>query len=414
MTDNDREDMITNGRRKINWAMQHMPILAELEKEFSGTKPLNGLRIAVSVHVEAKTARLALLLSEAGADIYLTGCNPLSTQDDVALALAQMGIIVNCKYNSSEIEYLRDLDATLSCQPHIVIDDGGDLMERIIDTGDKYRGSLIGICEETTTGVLRLKIHEKQGILEYPAIAVNNAHCKYLFDNRYGTGQSVLTSIMATTNLLVAGKIFVVAGYGMCGKGVALRAKALGANVIVTEIDPIKALEAMMDGYKVMKMDEAAYLGDFFVTVTGCKDVITARHYERMKNCAVLANAGHFDVEINVADLVECSVDVLERRENIKGYIMKDGRCIDLIAEGRLVNLAAGNGHPIEIMDMSFALQALCARYLAINGRNLRPGVYDVPDAIDIDVANILINKLGLSIDELTEEQRVYLDDWRA
>ncbi len=401
-----------SGRQKIGWVMDHMPILSELEKYFIADKPLQNRRIAVSVHVEAKTARLALLLAAGGAEVHLTGCNPLSTQDDVAAALSDMGISVYCKYNASAQEYISDLDRALSCKPHIIIDDGGDLTERILKTGDEYSSELIGCCEETTTGVSRLKILEREGRLRYPAIAVNNARCKNLFDNRYGTGQSVMTAIMSTTNLLVAGKSFVIAGYGMCGKGVALRAKNLGADVIVTEIDPVKALEAVMDGFKVMDMDSAASIGDVFITVTGCKDVITARHYSLMKDCAVLANAGHFDVEINIDDLKNCSDKIIERRENIKGHVLTDGRCIDLLAEGRLVNLAAGSGHPAEIMDMSFALQALSASYLSKKCNELQNRVYDVPEEIDNTVATILLDKLGVKIDELTEEQKSYLYNW--
>ncbi|MHB8964193.1 MAG: adenosylhomocysteinase [Saccharofermentanales bacterium] len=404
--------MIESGRQKIKWAIDNMPILAELEPEFERTKPFAGKRIAVSVHVEAKTARLALLLAKGGAEVYLTGCNPLSTQDDVALALSEMDITVNCRYGASPQEYRRHLEITLESMPHLMIDDGGDLAELIHTTGDLYTKNLLGSCEETTTGVHRLKILERENRLQYPAIAVNDARCKCLFDNRYGTGQSVLTAIMETTNLLIAGKNFVVAGYGMCGKGVALRARNMGANVIVTEIDPIKALEALMDGMNVMTMDEAAIIGDFFVTVTGCNDVITSKHYINMKNGAVLANAGHFDVEVNIKRLREDSVAVETRRKNIQGYYLANGCCINLLAEGRLVNLASGNGHPAEIMDMSFAIQALCTLYLLNNAESFKKKVYGVPEEIDRRVAEMLLQSKGIRIDSLSDEQRIYMENW--
>lgn len=405
-------EMLDSGRQKIQWAIDNMPILNELEPEFEQMKPFEGKKIAVSVHVEAKTARLALLLAKGGADVYLTGCNPLSTQDDVALALAEQGITVNCKHGATPSVYRRHLEITLESMPHLLIDDGGDLAEIIHTTGNLYTQNLLGSCEETTTGVHRLKILEREGRLRYPAIAVNDARCKCLFDNRYGTGQSVITAIMETTNLLIAGKNFVVAGYGMCGKGVAMRAKSMGANVIVTEIDPVNALEALMDGMNVMTMDEASSKGDFFVTVTGCKDVITSKHYVNMKNGAVLANAGHFDVEVNIKDLKKEATSIKTRRNNIQGFYVKNNRCINLLAEGRLVNLASGNGHPAEIMDMSFAIQALCTLYLLNNAKSFEKKVYSVPEAIDIRVAEILLRSKGIQIDALSDEQRNYMDNW--
>lgn len=400
------------GKKKIEWAYQNMPVLKEIEKDFIDEQPFSGIKIAVSVHVEAKTACLVKLLKKSGANVALTGCNPLSTQDDVAAALVAEGISVFCSYNATKDEYHRHLMQTLEFKPNIVIDDGGDLAQ-ILHTGLKHDLSeLIGGCEETTTGVHRLKILENEGQLLYPVIAVNDARCKHLFDNRYGTGQSTLTTLMATTNLLIAGKTIVIAGYGMCGKGIAMRAKGLGAKVIITEIDPIKAAEALMEGMEVMTMDQAVMTGDFFITVTGCNNVITTRHYLMMKDGSVLANAGHFDVEINIPELENLSVIKVEKRKNITGYQLPGGAWINLLAEGRLVNLAAGDGHPVEIMDMSFALQALCARYMVQNGRNLSPGVYPTPPEIDEKVGYALLKSKKIKIDALTDEQKFYINHW--
>jgi len=401
-----------NGQKKIQWAYDNMPVLREIEKEFLRDKPFIGIKIAVSVHVEAKTANLVKLLIKGGARVALTGCNPLSTQDDVAAALASEGIPVYCWYNATKSEYRNHLIMTLKFKPHIIIDDGGDLAELLHTTNKDDLVDLIGACEETTTGVHRLKILEEENKLLYPVIAVNDARCKHLFDNRYGTGQSTLTALMSTTNLLIAGKTIVVAGYGMCGKGIALRAKGLGANVIITEIDPIKAAEALMEGIAVMTMDQAACLGDFFITVTGCKDVITSKHFLSMKNGAVLSNAGHFDVEIDVKELKNMSIKKEEKRHNVMGYQIKNGNWIHLIAEGRLVNLAAGDGHPVEIMDMSFALQALSTRYILENGKNLLPKVYEIPKEIDEKVGAILLKSKNIEIDALSEEQNYYISHW--
>jgi adenosylhomocysteinase len=401
-----------NGKKKIEWAYQNMPVLRAIEKEFIRNQPFKGVKIAISVHVEAKTACLAKLFKTGGAQVALTGCNPLSTQDDVAAAIALDGISVYCWHNATKEEYRRHLLQTLAFKPNIVIDDGGDLAELLHTTDTDDLVELIGGCEETTTGVHRLKILEKEKKLLYPVIAVNDARCKHLFDNRYGTGQSTLTAIMATTNLLIAGKTVVVAGYGMCGKGIAMRAKAFGARVIVTEIDSIKASEALMEGFDVMKMDTAAPLGDFFITVTGCKDVITSKHYILMKNNAVLCNAGHFDVEINIPDLTLLSDRTEEKRQNITGYHLPNGKWINLLAEGRLVNLAAGDGHPVEIMDMSFALQALCARYMLENGRDLSPQVYPIPAELDEKVGLLLLQSKDKQIDSLTPEQNYYINHW--
>ncbi len=401
-----------SGRLKIDWVKEHMPVLNEIRREFEETKPFQGVKIAVSIHLEAKTAYLAKVLKAGGAEVAITGSNPLSTQDDVAAALLDDGIKVFAWYNATAEEYKEHLVKVLETKPEIVIDDGGDLVNLLHNECSHLAGQVIGGCEETTTGVMRLKAMEKAGLLKFPMMAVNDAFCKYLFDNRYGTGESVWTGIMRTTNLIVAGKTVVVAGYGWCGKGIAMKARGLGARVIITEIDPIKAIEAHMDGFRVMSMDEAAGLGDVFITVTGCKDVIRGRHYAKMKNGALLANAGHFDVEINKPELKESSAGSRVVRQNIEEFAMPDGRKLYLLAEGRLVNLAAGDGHPAEIMDMSFALQALSARHMLENGRNLEKRVYRVTEEIDKRVAEIKLKSLGMGIDRLTPEQEEYLYGW--
>lgn len=401
-----------SGRQKIAWAAANMPVLGQLAAEFAQTQPFAGLRIAISVHVEAKTACLAQALARGGAAVALTGCNPLSTQDDVAAALAADGMQVYCRYGADSATYNRHLCQALAIRPHLVIDDGGDFAQLLHTTEKNLIADLIGGCEETTTGVKRLRILEKEGKLLYPVLAVNDARCKHLFDNRFGTGQSVWAAIMATTNLLVAGKVVVVNGFGMCGKGVALRAAGLGARVIVTEIDPVKACEALMDGYDVMTMREAASIGDFFVTVTGCRDVITKEHFPLMKNGAILCNAGHFDVEINLCQLAAGSVAASPVRHNILAYRQPDGRQIHVLAAGRLVNLAAGDGHPAEIMDMSFALQASSILYMARHGHDLAARVYDLPTEIDDGVADLLLRHKGKGLDQLTTEQQYYLEHW--
>jgi adenosylhomocysteinase len=401
------------GHEKIEWAYRNMPVLRRIEKELIEEKPFDGMKIAISVHVEAKTACLARALARGGAQVAITGCNPLSTQDDVAAALAETeGISVYTIHGDSESDYIRHLKMTLEFGPDIVIDDGGDLAMLLHSDMKDLVPGIIGGCEETTTGVHRLEILKEQGQLLYPVIAVNDARCKHLFDNRFGTGQSVWTGIMATTNLVVAGKTVVVAGYGMCGRGVAMRAKGLGAKVIVTEIDPVKACEALMEGYSVMTMDEAAPLGDFFVTVTGCKDVIVKRHFEMMKDGAVCCNAGHFDCEVSVKELGQIATEVSELRHNVKGYKLANGNTVCVIAEGRLVNLASGDGHPVEIMDMSFALQAQSARYVAANRGKLPVDVIMTPDEIDNRVAEILLETKGIDIDVLTPEQEKYINSW--
>lgn len=404
--------LAATGEQKIQWAWRHMPVLQQIAAEFIQTRPFAGLRIAVSIHVEAKTACLARTLAAGGAEVALTACNPLSTQDDIAAALAAGGMKVYCIYGASATEYESHLEAALAIKPDLIIDDGGDLAALLHTQYQDLAANIRGACEETTTGIHRLRLLEQSGQLLYPVLSVNDARCKHLFDNRYGTGQSVFTAIMATTNLIIAGKTIVVAGFGMCGRGVAMRAKGLGARVIVTEIDPVAACEALMEGYEVMPMAAAALEGDIFVTVTGCKDVITEEHFVLMKDGAILCNAGHFDVEVNLRQLAELAVSKREARNNIQEYKLQDGRSLYVLAEGRLVNLAAGDGHPAEIMDMSFALQALGLRFMAENAADLKPKVYDMPAAIDDDVAWRLLAARDIIIEHLTPEQEYYLSHW--
>ena len=398
------------GRDKIDWVRSYMPILNAIEKEFRETKPFDGMKIAMSIHLEAKTAYLAEVLMASGAKVQVTGCNPLSTQDDVAAALAEEGFTVNAHHGASDEQYREDLVRTLDFHPDLLIDDGGDLISLLHGACREYGDNLIGGCEETTTGIHRLLARERAGLLDYPMMDVNDADCKHLFDNRYGTGQSTLDGIMNATNLIIAGKTVVVAGYGWCGKGFAMRAKGMGAVVVVTEIDPIKALEATMDGFTVLPMREAAKVGDLFVTLTGCRDVLTREHFEVMKDGALLANSGHFDVEINKEDLAALATEIRERKPNIRGYRMADGRMLNLLADGRLVNLAAGNGHPAEIMDMSFGIQAKSLEYLAKTRGTLENKVYAVPAEIDKAVATIKLAAESVQIDVLTPEQTAYLN----
>jgi adenosylhomocysteinase len=401
------------GHKKIEWVKQFMPILNLLEKEFTEQKPLQGKKVAVCLHLEAKTAYLALVLKASGAEVTVTASNPLSTQDDVVAALVDSGVNAYAWHGATDEEYKMHLKKTLQTEPDLIIDDGGDLVSLIHTTGDKHIEKVIGGCEETTTGVVRLKAMAKEGSLKFPMIAVNDAYCKYLFDNRYGTGQSVWDGIMRTTNLVVAGKNVVVVGYGWCGKGVAMRAKGLGAKVIVTEVDPIKAIEAHMDGFQVLPMNEAAALGDFFITVTGNINVLTEEHFKVMKDGAILANAGHFDVEICKPDLKKLAREFKEVKPNIEEFTLNSNKKLYLLAEGRLVNLAAGDGHPAEIMDISFALQALSLVYLVEND-NLNPGVHPVSADIDEKVARHRLATLGIKIDSLTDEQKKYLASWQG
>ncbi len=397
------------GKLKIDWVKEHMPVLNEIRKEFERDLPFKGKKVAISMHLEAKTAYLAKVMKYGGAEVAITGSNPLSTQDDVAAALVEDGIKVYSWYNCTDEEYNCHLNQVLDIEPNIIIDDGGDLVNLLHGERNELVKNLIGGCEETTTGILRLKTLEKEGKLQFPMVAVNDAYCKYLFDNRYGTGESVWSGIMRTTNLIVAGKIVVVAGYGWCGKGVALRAKGLGAKVIITEIDPIKAIEAHMDGFRVMSMDNAAALGEVFITVTGCKDVVSVKHFNKLKDGAILSNAGHFDVEVNVHELARVAVEHKTVRKDIEEYVLDNGKKVYVLAGGRLVNLAAGDGHPAEIMDMSFAIQALSARFILDNSATLEPKVYDVTEEIDKKVANLKLKSMGVIIDELTAEQEEYL-----
>jgi adenosylhomocysteinase len=399
-----------SGRRKIAWAQAYMPVLNAIGEDFSRRKPFEGIKITTSVHLEAKTACLALTLAKGGASVCSTGCNTLSTQDDVCAALAEMGVEVFAIHGCSEKEYTEHLIAAMECRPHLILDDGGDLTGLLHGEAQHLRSDLIGATEETTTGVHRLNARHAAGQLAFPAMAVNDAEMKHLFDNRYGTGQSTWDSLLHTTNLQVSGKVVVVAGYGWCGRGVAMRADGLGARVIVTEIDPVKAIEAVNDGHTVMTMDDAAACGDFFVTVTGCKDVVIGKHFAKMKDGAVLANAGHFDVEVDVAFLRENSVESIPRREGIMAYKQKDGRFLNVVAEGRLCNLAAGNGHPVEIMDMSFGVQALALEYMLKNGKSLQPGVYPVPYDIDARVSELKLLSMGMKVDKLTDEQKRYME----
>ena len=388
-----------------------MPLLSGLKKEFELFKPFAGLKVALSVHLEAKTAYLCETLVAGGAEMYVTGSNPLSTQDDIAAALVHQGMNVFAWYGAAEEEYDRHITAVIESAPNIIIDDGGDLVNKIHTSYPQLLPDVLGGCEETTTGILRLTAMNKARKLAFPMILVNDAPCKHLFDNRYGTGQSVWNGINRTTNLIVAGKTAVVAGYGWCGKGVAMRAKGLGAKVIVTEVDPVKAIEAVMDGFQVMPMRQAAALGDIFVTVTGCKDVITSEDFKLMKDGAICCNAGHFDCEVNIPDLAALSTGHHPARKDIEAYTLPDGRTIYILAQGRLVNLAAGDGHPAEIMDMSFAIQALCARHIATDRPKREPGnmLIKVPDDINDEVALRKLSSLGCSIDVLSDEQYRYI-----
>ena len=401
-----------SGERKIQWVERNMPLLRQIKADFEKTKPFAGLKVALSVHMEAKTAYLCRVMEAGGAEMHVTGCNPLSTQDDVAAALAAGGMDVHAWHASTPEEYTAHLTAVLEAGPNIIIDDGGDLVNLIHTKLTHLIPNIIGGCEETTTGVIRLHSMAAEGKLKFPMITVNDARCKYLFDNRYGTGQSVWDGINRTTNLIVAGKNVVVAGYGWCGKGIAMRAKGFGAHVIVTEIDPVKALEAMMDGFKVMTMEDAAKVGDLFVTSTGCRDVITEKHFGLMKDGAIMCNAGHFNVEVDVDWLDKNAKDRYVQRQNIMGYTLENGKNVFVLAEGRLVNLASGDGHPAEIMDMSFAIQALSARYVAEHRGELGADVIAVPNEIDEEVARRKLTACGLSIDALTDAQKEYLASW--
>lgn len=396
------------GFDKIAWAERHMKVLAKIREEMEREKPLEGFRIGMALHVEAKTAVLVKTLISAGAEVAITACNPMSTQDDVSESLRSLGIKCFAKRGMSVDEYYRAIQKVADFKPDIVIDDGADLIFELHRRNQKVKGA----SEETTTGVLRLKAMEREGVLAFPVIAVNDALTKFMFDNRYGTGQSTIDGIMRATNMLLAGKRVVVAGYGWCGRGIAMRCRGMGAKVIVTEVDEIRALEAIMDGFEVMPMSKACEIGDIFITATGNKGVIREEHMRKMKDGAILANAGHFNVEVDVSALERIAKNVREVRRNVKEYDLGD-RKLYLLAEGRLVNLVAGDGHPIEVMDMSFSNQALAVRYIAENWEKLENKVYRMPEELDRKVAKLKLETLGVEIDSLTEEQIRYLRDWR-
>ena len=402
-----------SGRAKIEWVSRFMPVLNAIREEFEKSKPFQGLRIACSLHLEMKTAYLAEVLKAGGAEVAVCGANILTTQDDVAAALAAEGISVFAWRGETQEEREENLNRTLDIGPDIIIDDGADLVSLVHTRRTELLDRVIGASEETTSGVIRLKAMERDGVLKFPVIAVNDSKCKFLFDNRYGTGQSTWDGVMRATNLLIAGKTVVIAGYGWVGRGLAMRARGLGAEVIVVEVDPIKALEARMDGFRVMPMLEAARLGDIFITATGNIEVIRREHFRAMKDGAMMANAGHFGVEICVDDLKAEAVEVKKLRPNVTEYVMPDGRRLYLLAEGQLVNLAAADGHPAEIMDLSFALQALAAKYLAERGREMEPRVYTLPEEIDRRVAEIKLESMGIQLEQLTEKQKGYLESWK-
>ncbi|MEG0281008.1 MAG: adenosylhomocysteinase [Morganella sp. (in: enterobacteria)] len=398
------------GEQKITWVRAHMPLLRALEQRFIQEQPFAGKRIALSIHLEAKTAYLARVLAAGGAQVSVTGSNPMSTKDDIVAALIVSGISTFAIHGADAQAYQEFVKQTLACEPHIVIDDGGDLVHELHSIYPEYAKHTIGACEETTTGVLRAIAREKSQALNFPVLSINGAQSKHLFDNRYGTGQSTFDGIMRTTNLVIAGKTVVVAGYGWCGKGCAMRAKGLGAEVIVTEVDPIKALEAKMDGFAVMTMNAAAERGDIFITATGCCDVLTAEHFSLMKEGAIISNTGHFEDEINLTDLKQLSDTITTVRDNIEGCTLKNGHTLYLLGRGALVNIACADGHPAEIMDMSFALQALSAEYLLKH--NLEAKVYDVSDEIDRNVAALKLKDMGVSLDNLSTKQQKYLNGY--
>ncbi len=401
------------GKRKIEWANQQMPVLQSIRKRFIKEQPLKGIRISACLHVTSETANLAITLRDGGADVVLCGSNPLSTQDEVAASLVKdYGIPTYAIKGEDNDTYYAHIASALDHKPQITMDDGADLVTTLVTKRKDLIPHVIGSTEETTTGVIRLRAMAKDGTLQFPVIAVNDALTKHLFDNRYGTGQSTLDGIIRATNLLLAGLKLVVAGYGWCGRGVAMRAKGHGADVIVTEVDPIRSIEATMDGYRVMPMREAAKVGDIFVTVTGNKSVLAAEHFTAMKDGAVLCNSGHFNVEIDIPALEKLSTSKRESRPLVDEYSLKDGRKLYLLGEGRLVNLATAEGHPAAVMDMSFANQALSAEYLLQNGKSLEKKVYPVPEALDRQIARLKLDAMGVQIDKLTPEQEQYLASW--
>jgi adenosylhomocysteinase len=400
------------GKTQIDWANRHMPVLSLISKEFSEEKPLKEIRIAAVLHVTKETAVLVKTLMNGGAEVWLAASNPMSTQDEVAAALVTEGVHVYAWRGESLEEYFSAIKTISKSEPHVVIDDGGDFHAYLHSSALEIAEKIYGGTEETTTGVIRLRAIEKQGILRYPVIAVNNALTKFMFDNRYGTGQSTLDGVLRATNILLAGKVVVVAGYGWVGRGIAWRARGMGARVIVTEVNPIRALEAVMDGFEVMKMDKACEIGDVFITATGNINVITKRHFEKMKDGAILANAGHFDVEVSVRDLETVAISKRDVRDCVTEYTLPDGRRLYLLGRGRLVNLVCAEGHSSEVMDMSFANQALAVRYIVKNRSSLQKRIYDVPKEIDVRIAELKLRSMSIEIDTLIEEQKKYLESW--
>lgn len=405
-------ELADEGKRRIEWAELHMPVLRSIGKYFGKKKPLKGLRVGMCLHVEPKTCVLALTLKKAGAEVAIAGCNPLSTQDGAASALSKMGVEVFAWNGQTEAEYFANIHSVLDIQPNVLIDDGADMIITLHKDRPELISGILGGCEETTTGVIRLKAMEKEGALAFPVIAVNDALTKHMFDNRYGTGQSTVDGILRATNLSIAGKTVVVAGYGWCGRGIAMRMKGMGADVIITEVEPVRALEARMDGYRVMKMIEAVPQADMLITATGNKWIIGKAELDSIKNGCILANAGHFNVEVDTTALEEASGRHYSARELVEAYELKSGKTVFLLAEGRLVNLAAGQGHPAEIMDMSFALQAMSAEYIVKEKKQLKPKVYPVPDALDRSIAQLKLKAMGIEIDQMTDAQRKYAQSW--
>ncbi len=409
-----KDELLRKGVNRIEWARTHMKVLGKIRERMVKERTFEGLKVGMALHTEAKTAVLALAIQEAGAEVRLTSCNPLSTDDSVALALnKEYDLETYAKKDQTNRQYYQSLNKVLDIRPDYVIDDGADLIFLLHTKRKDLLSKVKGANEETTTGVMRLRAMAQEGALKFPVMSVNDAYMKYLFDNRYGTGQSTMDGIMASTNLVIAGKSFVVAGYGWCGRGIAMRAKGMGADVIVCEVDPIRAIEAKLDGFAVMPMRQAAREADFIVSATGCKDVVTAEDIKAMKDGCVLANSGHFDNEISKAALEKLSRRHRKVRESVEEYQLRSGQKVYLLAEGRLVNLAAGQGHPVEIMDMSFAIQVLCLEYLDFSAQTLEPNVYDVPDHLDDMVARIKLETMGVSIDKLSKGQQDYVRSWR-
>lgn len=408
-------NLAPQGKQRILWADREMPVLRLIRERFEAEKPLTGIKLVACAHITTETANLARTLQAGGAEAILIASNPLSTQDDVAASLvADWGIPVFAIKGESTETYMRHVRNALESNPNIIIDDGSDVVATMLKEKKELSEKIIGTTEETTTGIVRLKAMQKAGVLNFPSIAVNDAQTKHFFDNRYGTGQSTLDGIIRATNILLAGKTFVVVGYGWCGKGCAMRARGLGANVVVTEIDPIKAIEAVMDGFRVLPMNEAAKIGDFFVTVTGNRHVIDKEHFEVMKDGAIVANSGHFDLELNLDALREMSTEVNVRRPFVEEYSKKDGRSVIVLGEGRLINLAAAEGHPASVMDMSFANQALSAEYLVKKQGELAAGVHVLPAEVDQEIASLKLRSLGISIDTLTPEMLEYMSSWET